>query len=145
MTRGSAQLFRGQVREPTADRGQGTESRSVPSDLDSAALLDGHAKTSSGCEDGVAVFGQAFVSFIHAHVLPFDRPDSSRCRKHEISWSFTMPTACMNAYVMVDPTNRKPRLRRSLLRASDSRVDEGRSRSLVQRFWIGFPFTNPQT
>ena len=42
------------------------------------------------------------------------------CRKHVTMWSLTMPTACMWAYMIVLPTNLKPRCLRSLLRASDS-------------------------
>ena len=40
-------------------------------------------------------------------------------RKQLRSWSFTMPTACMKAYMIVVPTNLKPRFFRSFDSASD--------------------------
>jgi hypothetical protein len=45
---------------------------------------------------------------------------SCRRRKQSREWSFTMPVACMCAYITVDPTKRKPRRFRSRLSASDS-------------------------
>src|SRR3954471_11131907 len=37
-------------------------------------------------------------------------------------WSFTRPIACMNAYIVVGPTNVQPRFRRSFDSATDSGV-----------------------
>src|SRR6267154_6016597 len=51
----------------------------------------------------------------------------------------------LKAYVMVEPTNRNPRFRRSALRASDSAVRAGIGCRAVLRFWIGLPSTNRHT
>src|SRR5262249_18628625 len=42
-------------------------------------------------------------------------PLSSGYRKHETTWSLTIPTACMKAYAPVGPKNWKPRRTSSLL------------------------------
>ena len=49
------------------------------------------------------------------------RSTSSRTQQ-SARWSFTTPHACMAAYTVVGPTNRKPALRRSLASATDSGV-----------------------
>ncbi len=48
----------------------------------------------------------------------------STCARHSHpgTWSFTSPMACINAYMVVGPTKRKPRRRRSRLRASEAGV-----------------------
>ena len=43
-------------------------------------------------------------------------------RKQSVVWSFTMPVACMCAYMIVDPTKVKPRFFKSLLMLSDNGV-----------------------
>ena len=40
-------------------------------------------------------------------------------RKQSTVWSLTMPTACINAYIVVGPTKRKPRFFMSLLIATE--------------------------
>jgi hypothetical protein len=59
-------------------------------------------------------------------------------------WSFTIPVACMWAYMMVLPTNLKPRLLRSLLIASDSLVLAGTCFIAFQEFCMGLPPVNRQ-
>ena len=55
------------------------------------------------------------------------------CRKQVTTWSSASPAACMNAYTVVGPTNRKPRRLRSLLSAVDCGVDDGSSPSCSPR------------
>ena len=52
--------------------------------------------------------------------LPQGVPGNSARRKQSTLWSLTMPVACMCAYMMVEPTKRKPRCFRSRLSLSDS-------------------------
>src|SRR4029079_16684445 len=72
-------------------------------------------------------------------------PLSSACRKHPARWSFTIPVACMKAYMMVVPTNLNPRVLRSFDRASDTSVRVGTSPRYLRLPWSGFPPTKPQT
>src|SRR5712691_426814 len=55
-----------------------------------------------------------------------------------------MPTACMCAYMTVEPTKLNPRRLRSLLNASDSRDIAGISFIAFHRFTRGRPSTNRQ-
>ena len=50
---------------------------------------------------------------------------ASAYRKQPATWSSTSPTLCMNAYTIVEPTNRKPRRRRSAESASETGVVAG--------------------
>ena len=59
-------------------------------------------------------------------------------------WSFTIPVACMCAYITVEPVNLKPRFFKSLLKASEITVVAGTSSSDFGLLSIGFPPTNPQ-
>ena len=52
-------------------------------------------------------------------------------RKQPTTWSSTSPAACMNAYIVVGPTKRKPRRFRSLLSAVDSVGAGGSCASVV--------------
>jgi len=45
--------------------------------------------------------------------------------KQPSTWSFTMPTDCMNAYIVVAPTNVQPRRFNSFDSRSDEGVDDG--------------------
>src|SRR3954452_25054840 len=56
-----------------------------------------------------------------------------RERKQSAMWSSTRPVACMNAYMMVLPTKRKPRRLRSWESASDSGLFDGMSRNCFGR------------
>ena len=52
-----------------------------------------------------------------------------------------MPTACMNAYMIVEPTNLKPRAFSAFENASDSGVRAGTSFIVRRAFTIGAPPT----
>ena len=56
-----------------------------------------------------------------------------------------MPVACMKAYMMVEPTNLKPRPFRSLDSASDTSVRAGTAALARGRLRTGLPSTKPQT
>src|SRR4051812_16217778 len=64
---------------------------------------------------------------------------SSLWRKHCLTWSLTMPVACMKAYMMVVPTNLNPRFLRSLDSASDASVRTGTSPLSLRLPWTGLP------
>ena len=56
----------------------------------------------------------------------------------------TIPVACMNAYMIVGPTNRNPRFFRALLMASLCGDTGGTSDIFFQWFWIGLASTKDQ-
>src|SRR5206468_6223778 len=66
---------------------------------------------------------------------------TSRYRKQVVTWSLTMPTACMPARQMVGPTNRHPRRSRPLLTAFESGVRAASSATRSQRLPMRPPTT----
>jgi hypothetical protein len=65
-------------------------------------------------------------------------------RNQLVTWTFILPTACMGAQTMVEPTNVNPRLRRSLLKAAEIAVRAGPSDSERKRLGRRPPPTNRQ-
>ena len=71
-----------------------------------------------------------FWSFEFASYFGFTNSYTFRnwaCRKQSVVWSLTIPTACMNAQVIVGPTKLNPRSFKSLLIISDFSVLAGSS------------------